>query len=71
MLKAASRKNVREDIGQNSLTGDTNEKSSEEEIPFIDEVPTLPAVANAGVPAEALNAVNFETAAPNQPESDP
>ena len=70
LLKAASRKNVLDDIGQNAPARDTNEESSEEEVPFIDEVPTLPAVANAAVPAGTQNAVTAETAAPNQPAAD-
>ena len=35
LLKSASRKNVRDDIGQNAPTRETNEESSEEEVPFI------------------------------------
>ena len=35
LLKAAGRKNVRDDIGQNAPARDTNEESSEEEVPFI------------------------------------
>ena len=57
MLKAASRKTVRYDIGQNAPTRDTNEESSEEEVFFIDKVPTLPAIANATVPANTQNAM--------------
>ena len=70
LLKAESRKNVRDDIGQNALAGDTNDKSSEDEVSFIDDVPTLPAVANAAVPPGTQNAVTAEAAAPNHPASD-
>ena len=57
LLKAASRKTVRDDIDKSAQAIDTNEESSEEEVPFIDEAPTLPAVANAAVPAGTQNAV--------------
>ena len=61
---------MRDDIGQNAPARDTNEKSSEEEVPFIDEVPTLPVVANAAVSVGTQNAVTAETPAPNQPDAD-
>ena len=51
LLKAASRKYVREDIGQNASAGDTNIEISEAEVFFINQGPTLPAVANAAVPS--------------------
>ena len=67
LLKAATRKNVLDDIGQNAPAKDTNRESLEEEVPFIDKVPILPAVANAAVFANTQNAVTAETAVPNQP----
>ena len=70
LLKTASRKNVRDHIGQNAAARDTNEESSKEEVPFIDEVPNLPAVATATVPAGTQNAVTTETAVPNQQAAD-
>ena len=70
LLKAASRKNVRDDIGQNEPATDTNEESFEEEVPFIDEVPTLPPVSTAAMPAGTQNGVTAKTAAPNQPAAD-
>ena len=57
---------MRVDIGQNAMARDTNKESSEEEVPFIDELPTLPAVANAAVPAGTQNTATAEAAAPNQ-----
>ena len=70
LLKAASRKSVPDNIGQNTLAGDTNEESSEKEVPLIDEVPNLPTVANAAVPAGTHNAVTAETNAQNQQVAD-
>ena len=70
LLKAASCKTVAEYIGQNTLAGDTNKESSEEEVPFIDELPTLPAVTNAAVPAGTQNTVTAKAAAPNQHTTD-
>ena len=46
---------------------DINEESLEEEFPLIDEVPTLPGVANAAVPAGKQNAETAKTAGPNHP----
>ena len=71
LLKAASRnKNVREDIGHDAPAEETREESSDEEVPFIDPVPILPAVANAAVPAGTQNVVTAEAAAPNQQATD-
>ena len=70
LLKAMSRKIVRDHIGQNAPARDTNEDSSEEEVPLIDKVLTLPAVANAAVPAGPQNAVTAEKVAVNQPTID-
>ena len=47
---------MRDDIGQNAPARDTNEECSEQEVPFIDEVLTLPVVANAAVPAAVPDA---------------
>ena len=49
---------------------ETNEASSEEEVPFINQVPTLPIVSNAALPSGTQNAVTVETAATNQPAAD-
>ena len=69
VLKAASLENVRETIGYDALTGETEEESSEE-FPFINEVPTLHAVANAAVPAGTQSAVTAEAAALIQQATD-
>ena len=61
---------MRDDIDQNAPARDTNEESSEKEVPFIDETPTLPAVANAAVPAGTQNAVTPKASAPNQQATD-
>ena len=66
LLKAASRKTERDDIGQNEPARDTNEESSDEEVPLIDEVLNLPTVANAAVPVGTHNAVTAETTVSNQ-----
>ena len=61
MLIAASRnKNVREDIGHDAPTEETGEESSDEEVPFIDQVPIQPAVVNAAVPAGMQTVVTAE-----------
>ena len=70
LLKAASRKNLRDNIGQNAPARDTSEESSEETVPFIDKLPNLPAVANAAVPAGMQNAVTVKAAALNQQATD-
>ena len=67
LLKASSRINVRESIGYDVQTGETGEKSSEEEVPLINEILILPAVANAAVHTSTNNSVTAETTAPNQP----
>ena len=59
-----------ESISQNTPPGYSNEKSFDEEVPFIDEVPTLPAVATPAVPSDTQYAVTAETVAPNQPAVD-
>ena len=56
---------MRDDKNQNAPAGDTNEESSEETVPFINDVPTLPVVVNAAVLAGTQNVVSAETAAPN------
>ena len=43
--KAAHLTNVCYDICQNAPAGDTNKDSSDEEVCFIDQVPTMPIVA--------------------------
>ena len=65
LLKAAKRENVR-----GAHVGETDEESSDEDVPFIDELPTLLAVTNAAVPAGKQNTVNAEAAAPNQQGTD-
>ena len=70
MLKAASLKNVRDDIGQNAPASYTNEESFEEEVSFNDKVPSLPSVANAVVPAGTQNAVTAKAAPPNKQVND-
>ena len=55
LLKAAKRENV-----CGAPVGATDEESSEEEVPVIDQVPILPAVDNAALPAGTQNAVTAE-----------
>ena len=64
--KAANRNKARKTFCHNAAAGETEEESYEEEVPFIDELPTLHAIANAAVPAGTQNAVTAKTAAPNQ-----
>ena len=60
VLKVANRKKVRR-----APVGETDEESSDEEVPLIDEVPNLPTVANAAVPAGTHNAVTAKTTEQN------
>ena len=57
LLKAASRKTLRGDISKNEPTGKTNEEISRVHDFVFDEVPTLPAIANAAVHATTQTAV--------------
>ena len=70
LLKAANRNKASKNLGYNAAARDTEEESSEEEVPFINEIPTLPTVTNSAVPAGTQNAVTAETTEPNQPAVD-
>ena len=65
LLKSAKRENVR-----GAPVGEIDKESSKEEVPFINHVPILPAVANAAVAAGTQNAVAAKTIAPNQQAPD-
>ena len=67
LLKAANRNKARDNLGHNATAKETKDESSKEEVPFINEVSILPAVANAVVPAGKQNAVTAETTTPNKP----
>ena len=53
LLKAANRNKACEKLCHNAAARKTKEESSEEEVPFINEVPTGPAIANAAVLAKS------------------